>query len=231
MKSKITLIFCFSLLLGSGYTQCNTIVPPWPASQQITNDQHLYGEGMFYWICSGVTVTLDSSDGSVFVMEPNSILNVNGASGEMIYAKENCVINNYSDATLAVSVNPATVTLNNNGPGNIIIGSSCPNITYDYSMVGGSGAPCNVLTSTEEETNQVFTIFPNPVAAGQNITLYAEIPTHTPFSVLMYDVYGKMIKSTQLATNQLSTEGLASGTYYLSVQTPSGTQRSKIIIY
>ena len=87
----------------------------------------------------------------------------------------------------------------------------------------------NVPLSVSEFLNDKFTIYPNPATNVVNITNTENIQVST---ITIYDVTGKLL-STQSFNNetniQLNTEGLASGTYMLHLQTNKGVAVKKII--
>jgi hypothetical protein len=224
MKTKLLLIAAFFGLTFSVTAQCSMYIYPSPGHIKITSNQTINGTGTVYWICSGLTVNVASSVGSVFLCEENVTININGSDGDEVYAKPGCIINNNSDETIGVTANTSTVTMNNNSTGSIVVTANCTVVTYDYSMVGGGGSCINSIG--ENELADV-SVYPNPVQNGSAITI-SELNQSSNFE--MYDVTGKIVFSAKGIIHSISTERMNPGYYFLTISTENSSRRIKIVV-
>jgi hypothetical protein len=147
------------------YSQlCYTTVFPWPGMTKITTNQSALSSpaGEAFWICSGVTVNVVNSAGSLFVCEENVTMIFTNTSGDDVFAKNGCSIINNSPGDVAVQCDTTQVTLQNNASGTIVVTSHCPTLTYDYTLVGGNSCQgTNGLTSNLA-TDNTLNVYPNP---------------------------------------------------------------------
>lgn len=81
-----------------------------------------------------------------------------------------------------------------------------------------------------------FKTFPNPIAAGQILTIQATILEESKISIQLFDLAGKLIleknENAQIGrlTHELETNELATGTYFLQIRTKNGVRTSKILV-
>ncbi len=226
MKAKLLFLFFLVPVVQQGMAQCNYLVYPSPGTIQITTDQTINPDGnATYWICSGVTVTVQSSAGTQYLLEQNVTLHIMDTDGDQIVAKNGCIINNHSDETVTLNANSSQVTANNLG-GGMIVQTNCPIVTYDYSWVGGT--PCPSMGMESYELNS-FNIYPNPVSQGEMITL--DMKEIIPGTVVnFYDLSGRHVSSYVLQSNQLKTEEIRSGIYIVELISENQTTRSKLVV-
>lgn len=204
----------FSLLVvasASAAAQCTMQIFPAPGHIKITANQTINATEGVYWICSGLTVTVASSEGTLFLLESNVTLNITDSAGDQLAAKPGCVINNNSDTDIGVICNSSTVELNNNGSGSLIVDVECANVVFDYGMVGGPGT-CGTTTSISQKETQQITIGPNPFSSELKIIA---LPAGT--KVRLMSMLGETIGTWQPASEELkiATDGLPSGIYFL----------------
>ncbi len=222
------LIHFMAILFATNlYSQsiCSVTLGPSPAHVKITNSQTLNGMGTIYWLCSGITVTVNSSVGSTYLLEQNVHLIINGTSGDAVFAKPNCTVTNNSSQAISVSCNTTNVVKNNTSSG-IIVDIVCPTITYDYSLVGGG--PCASATGLMEQNIELFTVSPNPVAIGKPIVINSETTNDTETEII--DVSGKIILSEKGEIKSIDTQKLLPGIYFLQIRSNGSTQRTKICV-
>jgi len=213
MKKIFTLLFVIGSIqtfAQNGFI-CTFMIPMSPGHIKITSDQTINGIGIVYWICDGVNVTVASSVGSMFVLEQYATLTINDSDGDEVYAKNNCVVTNNSSADIGITLNPATVTVNNTGSGSITTTASCGAVVYNYSMVGGTSG-CAPLTSVNEQFTSEFSIYPNP--ASQQFTI--EGISNMPYYV--FDLLGNIVQTgiTQQKT-VVNCQGMNRGVYFVKV--------------
>ena len=137
-KSLLVFIAAFSFAFAQA--QCTMNIFPQPGHIPVTTNSSINAVGSVYWICSGLTVTILSSQGDIYLCESNVTLNIVGSAGDQVYAKAGCIINNSSSADIGVSCDPSNVTLNNTGSGTLTVDMICTPVIYDYSMIGGPGS-------------------------------------------------------------------------------------------
>src|SRR5687767_10508757 len=104
---KALLILSFAAASSMVRAQCS--FPILAGSTQITSNTTITTAGASYWICSGLTVTVNYSAGSLFMLENNVTLNIVTTDGDEIYAKPGCVIN-LMDGDIDITYQP-TVTI------------------------------------------------------------------------------------------------------------------------
>lgn len=216
------------LFTASVYSQsiCSVTLGPAPAHVKITSNQTINGGGTIYWICSGVSVIVNSSTGSTFLLEQNVDLIINGSSGDAIFAKPGCTVTNNSSQSISVTSNTTNVTRINNSTG-FIVDIHCPSVTYDYSLVGGS-ACVGTTTSLEKQNISLFNVSPNPVFAGDQIKINGT--DHSDIEVKISDVSGKIIHVEKGDISTISTQQLKPGIYFLELKSKGNSAKSKIIV-
>ncbi len=218
---KITILLSAILTYTCGQAQCTFTVPPSLAITQITSSTTLNATGTNYWICSGHTVTITSSQGDNYVCENNVTLNIINSAGDNVYAKPGCIINNSSTQDISVICDSSTVTLNNTGSGSITV-TQCLPVIYDYSLIGGSGA-C-ALTGVGENELKAMMLYPNPFYA--QTTIYTDNLLHNA-TLYIDNCFGQTVKQIDKLSGQTITlhrDNLPSGLYFIRL-----TQDNKVI--
>lgn len=217
-KTLLLLTATFSFTFAQ--SQCTSIIPPQPGHVQVTTNSTINASGTIYWICSGLTVTIASSQGDNYICENNVTLNIINSAGDNVYAKPGCIINNSSTQAISVICDSSTVTLNNTGSGAIIV-TQCLPVIYDYSLIGGSGS-CAVTGIKENELSEI-SVYPNPFSSS--ITLQAD-NLFKDATLTVYNCFGqtaKQIKNINGQTIIFHRDNLPSGLYFIRI-----TQDNKI---
>jgi hypothetical protein len=114
-------------------------------------------------------------------------------------------------------VNPTVIVANNNTPEpqNSIVGTIPEGTVYRFD-------PDNLAINSN---NQIaVSIYPNPT---QNV-LYIQNPKQEEFNASLYDVLGNKIK-INIKNSQLDLSNVASGTYFLKIQSKSISKTIKLI--
>lgn len=191
---------------------------------QITTNQTINATGGIYWICSGLTVNIASSQGDTYVCESNVTLNINGSSGDAVYAKSGCVINNNTSEDIMV-FGSMNVTTNNNSSGSIT-NFTCNPVVFDYSMVQGGPGNCPGSSGITETNSIQVSLFPNPFS---NQIIIAAL--NTAGNITICNALGQNILTEQLTSgnNTLQTENLLPGIYTMRIETPEGVAIRKLI--
>jgi photosystem II stability/assembly factor-like uncharacterized protein len=77
--------------------------------------------------------------------------------------------------------------------------------------------------------------YPNPSARSTTLEFFLESPSQVV--LLVYDLYGKIVKEEQFACNRagkqsitLDIAGIVPGIYLISIQTSTGSQQSKVVV-
>lgn len=206
-------------------SQCTTLIFPQPGHVSITSNQSINATDNVYWICSGLNVTILSSPGAAFLCESNVTLNILGSSGDQVFAKSGCVINNNSSTSIGVVCDPSNVTLNNTGSGTLVIDAACNPVIYDYSLLGGPGN-CELVSSIGENELKSVSVFPNPF----NNSFYIKGIINGGNAIL-YNVFGEDVQNWKVSPNdnKIETDSLTQGVYFLEVKTSDGNALMKII--
>lgn len=192
---------------------------------KITSSQSLSGTGTVYWLCSGITVTINASTGSTYLLEQNVHLIINGTSGDAVFAKPNCTVTNNSNQAISVTCNTTNVIRNNTSSG-MIVDIVCPTVTYDYSIVGGG--PCAAATGLTEQNTAFFKVGPNPLTGGNPIVLNTD--DENEIEAELTDVSGKIIYSKKGNIKTIDTHNLLPGIYFLQLSSNGKAQTTKICI-
>ena len=89
---------------------------------------------------------------------------------------------------------------------------------YFYNSTSGT------LGVNDTNASKVARIYPNPVTAGQNVTVSSKVK-----NVEVFNMNGQKVKSS--TTQEVSTQGLNKGVYILKVTTDAGkTESTKVIV-
>ncbi|WP_250433253.1 lamin tail domain-containing protein [Hanstruepera flava] len=98
----------------------------------------------------------------------------------------------------------------------------------DELRIGTSWAEVTPLTlSTAEYTSSSFNIYPNPVTSGVvNITS----ASNETIGVIVYDILGKQVLTTEIANNILNVSSLKAGIYILNINQNGNVSTKKLII-
>ncbi|HLP55892.1 MAG TPA: T9SS type A sorting domain-containing protein [Fluviicola sp.] len=207
-----------AFMLGIGFAahaQCNQNIVPPPAMIKITSNTTLSDAEGAYWICAGLTVNITGSAGSAYFLEEDVTLNISNTDGDQVFAKPGCVITNSSDGDINVTANYSTVTINNTGSGMTITASNCPNLVYDYTMVGGSGTCGQSTAGLSDLPAQRIYAFPNPVSeAAEFYITHTNVPID---HVQVVDASGKVLQTANGDVHTISTAGLVPGSYFLKI--------------
>lgn len=224
MKKTILLLassFCFVF----AHAQCTMSIFPQPGHVPVTSSQSINASGTVYWICSGLTVTILSSQGDVYLCESNVTLNITGSAGDQVYAKAGCVINNSSSADIGVACDPSNVTLNNTGTGTLTVDLICTPVVYDYSMIGGPGS-CAGSSGIEENILTGVSTYPNPFVSS---LLIAGIKTEG--EAVLYNILGDEVAAWKISAgeNKIEAANIPSGVYFLKIKTTEGVATMKLM--
>ena len=209
---KTLLLLTATFIFTFAQSQCTITIAPQPGHVQVTTNSTINASGTNYWICSGLNVTIASSQGDNYICENNVTLNIINSAGDNVYAKPGCIINNSSTQAISVICDPSTVTLNNTGSGAIIV-TQCLPVIYDYSLIGGSGA-C-AFSGVEENKLNAMRIYPNPFSS--QTVLQTEKSFHNA-TLTVDNCFGQtvaQIKNINGQTVTLSRNNLPSGLYFV----------------
>lgn len=210
------------------FAQCDIPVPHSPGHVQISNNQAIGAVGLYYWVCAGITLDVNSSTGSVFLLEEGAILNIHDTDGDQVYAKPNSTVNNNSDESINVISNVATVTLNNNSSGSMVTAIQCGAVTFDYQFVGG-GAGCmsGGTTVVEAREQPGLKIYPVPCVQGQPLLISSGRPYQ---SVQIYDLQGQLVKEYSGEQKVLSTQDMDAGVYVVVVGLEDRILKERVLV-
>lgn len=222
---KTLLLFAAAFSIALANAQCTTTIFPQPGHVPVTSNQSINATGTIYWICSGLTVTILSSQGDAYLCESNVTLNIVGSAGDQVFAKAGCVINNSSSADIGVVCNPSNVTLNNTGTGSITVDAVCNPVIFDYSMIGGPGN-CAVSSGIGENTLTGMSTYPNPFVSTLVIA-----GLKSEGEAALYDILGHEIQSWKInaGENRIETTTEIPGVYFLQVRTADGGATIKLM--
>lgn len=225
---KLLLLFIAALFIKglSGQSICSLTLAPSPGHVKITNSQTINGTGTIYWLCSGISVIVNSSTGSTFILEQNVDLIINGSSGDAIFAKPGCTVTNNSSQSISVTSNTTNVTRINNASGNIV-DIHCPSVTYEYTFVGGS-ACVGTTTSLDQLDLSYIRVGPNPVQRGEEIYLSGNNNSETEARIS--DLSGKTMWIEKGAIQSISTKSLKPGVYFLEFNSKGASVKYKIMV-
>lgn len=225
---EITFFLAAILSFAYGHAQCTFMLAPLTYTQ-ITSNTNLNASGSIYWICDGLNVNINSSEGDNYVCENNVTLNIINSAGDNVYAKPGCIINNSSSQDISVICDPSTVTLNNTGSGSITIAQICLPVIYDYSLTGGIGT-C-ALNSMDE--SELITMIRNQNPYSSQIT-YQTSRILKDAILIVYNSFGQVVKKNRNISGQMITVqlgNLTNGLYFFSlIQENNILYTDKIVI-
>ena len=223
---KILLFFTAAFGITFANAQCSATIFPQPGHVPVTSNQSLNAIGTVYWICSGLSVTILSSEGDLYLCESNVTLNVVGSAGDQVFAKPGCVINNSSGADIVVACDTANVTLNNTGKGKFTLDPVCNSVFYDYSMIGGSGNCVGSVSGIEEKMLKGITLYPNPF-----VSTFVIAGNKTEGEAKLYTILGDEVQSWKInaGKTKIETSIGTAGVYFLKVKTADGIATMKLM--
>ncbi|MFN5182301.1 MAG: T9SS type A sorting domain-containing protein [Bacteroidota bacterium] len=210
---------------------CTTTIFPAPGMTKITTNQSALSSpsGEAFWICSGLTVTVVNSAGSLFVCEDNVTLIFSNTSGDDVFAKNGCVIVNNSNSDIGVQCDTSQVTLQNNSSGTITLTSNCPSLLYDYSLVGGSA--CQGISGVEDyKINELLIrVYPNP--ATSYFTL--ETQTSEELKLSIFNSLGQEVLRNKKykSGNLIQLTGISEGVYWFELRNENSFGYGRINIF
>jgi hypothetical protein len=219
---KNTILLIAILAYTYGQAQCTFMFAPMSYTQ-ITSNTTLNATGTNYWICSGLTVTINSSLGDNYICENNVTLNIINSDGDNVYAKPGCIINNSSSQAISVICDPSTVTLNNTGSGTIVVTQTCVPVIYDYTLIGGSGT-CALIAGVEENESNAMSLFPNPFSTQTTLQIDQSFKNA---SLTVYNLFGQIVKQIDNISGEtiiFHRDDLPSGLYLVRL-----TEKNKTI--
>ncbi|MDR0364063.1 MAG: C25 family cysteine peptidase [Bacteroidales bacterium] len=111
---------------------------------------------------------------------------------------------------------------------NPIFDENCYSISavYEYGESAQTKEKCEILSSIDDMTNTLFSIFPNPVANCINI-----VGNIAPQEIKIYNMTGQMIYNTTSCSQTMSIPlQISSGVYFLQINTGESTITKKIIV-
>jgi len=222
---RIFILSSITLFTHLGWTQCTTFIFPQPGHVPITSNQNINATGTIYWICSGLNVTILSSQGDAFVCESNVTLNIVGSAGDQVFAKPGCIINNSSNADIGVICDPSNVTLNNTGTGSLVIDAVCTPVIYDYSLIASSSACVSSAGNEENQLNEI-SVYPNPFSS----TIYLA-GLKSDGEAILYSVLGHEVQRWKVSNkdNKIDTHALTGGLYFLEIKTSTRDVKRSLI--
>jgi len=220
---KILLLITAAFSVAFAQAQCSVTIFPLPGHVPVTTSQSINAVGTMYWICSGLTVNILSSQGDIYLCESNVTLNIIGSAGDQVFAKAECIINNSSSADIGVACDPSNVTLNNTGSGTLTVDYVCTPVIFDYSMIGGPGSCAS--SSIQENQLTGVSMYPNPF-----MTTIVIAGMKTEGEATLYNILGDEVQSWKITAgdNKIETSTVTAGVYFLKVKTADGVATMKI---
>jgi hypothetical protein len=209
---------------------CYTTIFPWPGMTKITTNQSALSSpaGEAFWICSGLTVTVVNSAGSLFVCEENVTLIFTNTSGDDVFAKNGSVVVNNSDGAVAVQCDTNQVTLQNNSTGTLTITSHCPGLVYDYTLVGGN--TCSGTNELEKRNNPSLFLYPYPNPTKSHFSI--DTGNRKNISIRLLNSNGKEVLSISNYHSQdlISVENMQEGLYGVFIESDQDFAVGKITV-
>lgn len=228
MRLFYTLIFALLPIIGNSQN-CNPVIPPATSipggsTYHVHNDSTINDQdGSLYYLCEGVTLTVDGSAGCTYYLEENCSLIINDQDGDMVVAKGNCSITDYSTESIVINKEASTTVSKPNAPSLAII-FSCASVNYDYSQVGGS-SPCGTGTSIEDESKKAVVLYPNPIKSNETLRLSQLVNT-----VELVSIGGHRIAYYR-NVNSIDISDISPGIYFVTTTNANGlVQTSKLLI-
>ncbi len=228
MRLLYILALAFIPLIGNAQNY-NPIIPPATSipggsTYHVHNDSTINDQdGSLYYLCAGVTLTVDGSAGCTYYLEENCTLIINDHDGDMVVARGNCSITDYSTESIVINKEASTTVSKPNAPSLAII-FSCASVNYDYSQVGGS-SPCGVSTDIKTEHKTSIKVYPNPAKARETLFL-----SETVKSAQLVSIAGHRVANYN-NVSRLDISAISPGIYFVIITNKNGTsQTNKLII-
>ena len=224
MKTILPLLFFFLIFTTKAQQSCNQIVYPaignsTGGSFHVYNDSTITdGDGLLFYICSGVHLTVNSSAGNVYLMEDNSLLTINAHNGDHIFAKGNCTIIDNTTASITVNKEASSTFSKPNMPSAASV-FTCNSMVFDYSMVGGN-SPCDQINGIDAYKNEQLIIYPNPTNSGEFIFFNNEVQ-----SLKLFNINGELVfEALNINSNNIQLPNLTTGLYIARISSSTGKE-------
>ena len=224
MKTILPLLFAFISFTINAQQSCNQIIPPafgntTGGAFHVHNDSTINnGDGLIFYICSGVHLTVNASAGNIYMMENNSQLTINDHNGDGVFAKGNCTIIDNTIENIIVNKEASSTFFKPNMPSAALV-FTCSAMVYDYSMVGGS-SPCGQINNINEIDSEQLKIYPNPANRGESIFFNNEI-----LSLRLFNVNGELVfEALNINTNNMQLPELKAGLYIARMSSLTGKE-------
>lgn len=141
------------------------------------------------------------------------LLNVNGGTSPSLSTGQ--------WVSIDVPITQFTGTLTRNDVAQLILSSNIGTVYVDNIYVYN---PVSVLATNEvSATNKKIKMYPNPVTAGENITISSKIKNGE-----IYNINGQKVKS--FSSQNVNSQGLEKGVYIIEVTTENGAAESTKLI-
>ena len=100
-------------------------------------------------------------------------------------------------------------------------------LLFSLSTLAQDGKQSSLATKTQEQQFDNLNVYPNPVGNGH---VYITSKTNEPKDIEIFDVLGKRVIQTTIATKELNVSTLSPGVYIIKIR--EGEQRAtrKLII-
>lgn len=226
-------ILYLSVILFSGtvFSQnCTQVVPPEAVVQgvgtyHITSDVTITNsDGSVFYVCSGAHLTIEASSGNDYLLEDGAELTIMNHDGnDNVIAKGNAIITDYSVESIVVSAE-STVTVSKPNAPNQYVFLTCPLVTFDYQMVGGS-TPC-AISSTQENTREVLKLYPNPNIPNGLLNFDSPIK-----SIQIFNLDGTLVYLNENVTeSSIQLPETEKGMFLVKITLPNNVKLSERII-
>jgi alpha-tubulin suppressor-like RCC1 family protein len=107
------------------------------------------------------------------------------------------------------------------------VGQLANGTTTDSNLFSGITCPSQIVLSSEEfDSNNTFSIYPNPVKNTLNIALENNSEIQ---KVVIYDVVGKQVKFQEGNTSSIAVDDLKSGFYFLEITIDGKSETKKFV--
>lgn len=179
-------------------------------------------DGSNYYICSGVSVTMNGSAGCNYQLEDGASLTINQHDGDNVVAKGNCTIIDNDTEALVVTCEATTTVSKPNAPLALVL-LTCANMVFDYTQVGGA-SPCFVAVETNT-LDENFLISPNPVNGSGILSLGIEAN-----NVQIFDLTGRGVANYHDLNASSIELNLEPGMFLVKAVSASGRMYSSRLI-